>query len=606
MLELRDHLATAYFVPHNLVYVADAFAKSLSDLTLEGLQHSSKFEGLLKHSPLDFMSIFIGRFPINIANPITAAQLNMEEENLWWIPFAFSSNSERVKSPLLKSKRESIKTNLEHKVAHGPKEVSRIAGLLSEYFVTLFSSAAEVVDPLFAGYSHFLFTNGSLENVVFQNHSVKNNVIDPPIFNGGFVKSYSSLNWFHFTRNFSQSSSPKANLVILDPPSLQLVSNTKSTSPVINSLEQVNRDLPEAIERLTNDNFCFRVLESALEVTTPDAILFIWCSLEQSLKYLQINNGKKLEEKGLKELTVCGINGEKSAFGASQQIPTNAMEFFIVAKKGNPQQTTFSKWGFNYQDGKEPTFQGSHFVCPNLYWQRLPNTYSFMKPQELMRDFIHQYSLKGHLIIEGFSGSKSCILGAVTKGANLICVDNNPESEKFTRKMYARLCHQATILEINRNNLADGCLIDECDKSVFSWPGKPLPEIQIIGPDNWNRNLNIVTPDTEFSIFTQAARSQGKGKRLPESQSSSDKRLPVSQVFGVPDKRLPMSQNSSSQRSSTGQKNPFLIKQLMEEAASKRKRGSEYGSDFESEALSDPFDLDEREPDSMDEEQFYD
>jgi hypothetical protein len=256
-------------------------------------------------------------------------------------------------------------------------------------------------------------------------------------------------------------------------------------------------------------------LESALEASQVNAIFLIWCSLEQAVEYLHLHKGGTLREQGLTGLTVCTINGKFSQAGSAQnqQIPVNQTEYFIVAKKGNPRQSTFIPWGPVVAGAVEPTCQPSHFTCKPSYWNQDANLYPYLKPRRLMRDLLHYYCTPGQLIFEGFAGSKSCVLGAIIKRANLVCIDNNPESASHLVRQYQRFQGDAAYFE--QWNL-DGEKPTP-DRSCSDWmkTGMYVPNLALYGPDQWNETVPI--ENTEVTPFNSPTPSRSA---LPSSSAN--------------------------------------------------------------------------------------
>ena len=217
------------------------------------------------------------------------------------------------------------------------------------------------------------------------------------------------------------------------------MSGVASTEQAVNTLAQINLGLP-ADRHCTAANFTRRVLESCIEASEDNALFFIWCSLEQAVQYQQIHFSKDLLPLGLKGVSVCVVNGKKRNMGANQQIPSTTAEYFVVAKKGDPTQTSFEKWGEVYdEDHPAPRQMDNVFKVPARWWDSLANRYPYEKPRELMRLFVNYFAQPGQLVFEGFAGTISCGLAALTRGINLVAVDNNQDTKPFLEDLYTAL-----------------------------------------------------------------------------------------------------------------------------------------------------------------------
>jgi hypothetical protein len=402
---------------------------------------------LLTYSPLDFYSIFFGPLYSPIVSVVPTDTLNDV-----WKKLAYDYNAVglvqqtlqmialrgKITEKLLKgikdvvTQHELVDNILTYVKALQEADIPESPEGLSDFEYFLYSANDPEVEPEEVVYDEYKDQVGLLS----LDEDTKLGLTEDGSYHGvGFIKSYSNLNWF----NFVNMTKVKANLVVLDPPFLQTYSSSNATEKTVNTIKALNSGLDPNLARLTEDNLCERLMESALEALEANGILFLWCSLEQGALYMKLFKQKKFPT--LKGCTFCSINGKVSrqSQGANQQIPTNQSEYFIVGYKGTPNQTSFQKWGVVYEEGEEPKSQSNHFKCPQKYWKKLPkgnNAYPFMKPQELMRDLMFHYCTPGQLVFEGFSGTKSCVLGAVANMVNLVCVDNNPITHQYFKKSY--------------------------------------------------------------------------------------------------------------------------------------------------------------------------
>ena len=304
---------------------------------------------------------------------------------------------------------------------------------------------------------------------------------------------------FNFVQTLP-SGSARANLIVLDPPYLQTMSSSSVTDQEVNTLAQVNLGLRS--DQVTPESFTGRILESCLEASEPNAIFLIWCSLEQGMEYMKLHKGKELFDQGLKALSLCSINGKRRAVQANQQIPSTTGEYFIVVKKGDPDQATFEKWGEVYDDAnKAPRDLGNVFNVPQSWWDSQSNRYPYMKPRRLMRMLVNYFARPGQLVFEGFAGTISCGLAALTCGVNLVAVDNNADTKRFLRDLYQELRTGVTALEElddSRSNL-------EPHASMFMTNGMvDPPHYELFAPVEWHDSIPVV--NTEESPFTEQPR----------------------------------------------------------------------------------------------------
>lgn len=107
------------------------------------------------------------------------------------------------------------------------------------------------------------------------------------------------------------------------------------------------------------------------------------------------------------------------------------------------------------------------------------------------------------LIFEGFAGSKSCVIGAVANQCNLVCVDNNPDSQSFFKKRFQLL---GTILE-KTLEMQSG----EAEELEPSW------EVDLLSkPDPFPFYFASVYGPTQWMRY-----DEGKGKRKAQSKKKS-------------------------------------------------------------------------------------
>ena len=309
--------------------------------------------------------------------------------------------------------------------------------------------------------------------------------------------------------------------MVLDPPYLQTMSNVQSTETQVNTLSQINAGLSGDM-LCTTENFTKKILQSCLDCTEPDALFFIWCSMEQALEYQKIHFSKELQPEGLKALSVCVVNGKKRNTGADVQLPSTTGEFFVVGKKGNAKQACFDKWGVVYEEEEDrPKFLENTFKVPSAWWDRLSTTrYPYEKPRQLMRLFVNYFAQPGQLVFEGFAGTISCGLAALTRNVNLVAVDNNVDTAGFLKSLYSEL--NTGILDLE----GMGDTEDEYDEHEPAqqfvskhWLGYyRKPVYQLFGPEE----------------FGETSASQGvRQPNFPGSQrpSTGGKQLPMAQVY---------------------------------------------------------------------------
>jgi hypothetical protein len=351
-----------YRVIRNAVNVCEGVVTLLGEKSI-GHVHQSNLTLLCKLSPLDFWGIFFGPVCEEVE------ELTPYNPNAWWKDYYFPGSIGILDNPVMVGRREEIVNLLRQpKLIKNPKTAGELTFKYLEMLLKGF--VEEPLAPLL-DFDYFVYTNGVVPANLEISHAdyraqVENLTLGTR--NVGFVKSYSNLNWF----NFAKETEKKANLVILDPPYIQTYPDTASAQNNLNTLAAINRGLDSELELLTKENLCSRVLESALEASQVDAIFLIWCSLEQSVEYLNLYKVGTLRERGLTGLTVCTINGKFSQAGSNQnqQIPVNQSEFFIVAKKGTPRQSTFIPWAPEDPDAVEPISQSSHFSTRSKYWNQ--------------------------------------------------------------------------------------------------------------------------------------------------------------------------------------------------------------------------------------------
>lgn len=297
---------------------------------------------------------------------------------------------------------------------------------------------------------------------------------------------------------------------MLDPPYLQSMSANASTNQEVNSLAQINLGLP-ADRHCTVESFPRRVLESFLEATEENAIGLIWCSLEQALTYMAIHHSKELQPQGLNGMTTCFINGKRRSTNANTQLPAPTTEFFIVVKKGSPNQACWDKWGKKYdEEHPAPKELTNLFKVPQTWWDSLSNRYPYEKPRELMRLLVGYFAQPGQLVFEGFSGTISCGLAALTRGVNLVAVDNNQETKPFLKDLYEELRTGIRALEDLDDEWSN---IEEHPAAHLFVSGEfeTTPNYVLLGPADFLGEVEVV--DTEHNVFVHGPRSQGSSSR---------------------------------------------------------------------------------------------
>jgi 16S rRNA G966 N2-methylase RsmD len=526
--------------------------------------HQSNLILLVKLSPLDFWGIFFG--------PICEEFQGLTPYNptAWWKDYYFSGSIGILGNAVMVGRREEIYDILRQpKLIQKPKTA---AELTFQYLEMLLKRMLVEPPAPLMDFDYFIYTNCVVPaNLEISHADYRAQVVNLTLGtrNVGFVKSYSNLNWF----NFVKETEKKANLVILDPPYIQTYPDSASAQNILNTLAAINRGLDSELEPLTKENLCLRVLESALEASQVDAIFLIWCSLEQSLDYLHLYKGETLRERGLTGLTVCTINGKFSQAGSNQnqQIPVNQSEFFVVAKKGNPRQSTFIPWPSVDPEAVEPTSQSSHFSTKSKYWNQDANLYPYLKPRKVMRDLLHYYCTPGQLIFEGFAGSKSCVLGAIIKGANLVCIDNNPESASHLVRQYQRFQGDAAYFE--QWNQSGSRPNPERNCSDWWKSGMHVPNLAFYGPDEWNETVPIENTEvTPFNSPPPSRTALGEGSsrgttrvrsarpnvaekrpRLSYSQVSDDVIQSTQMAGGIREPREEETEESASEEEATAE-----------------------------------------------------
>jgi hypothetical protein len=318
---------------------------------------------------------------------------------------------------------------------------------------------------------------------------------------------------------FASITQQKANLIVLDPPYLQTMSNLPSTDEQVNTLAQINLGL-SANQICTTENFTLRILESCLDASEDDAIFFIWCSLEQSLEYIRIHKSGDLAAKGLTAVTHCMVNGKKRIMATNEQLPSSTGEYFVVCKKGLPSQTTFDKWGTVYSEDKpHPKTFPNVFKVPTVWWDSISNKYPFEKSRKVMRLMVNHFARPGHLVFEGFAGTISCGLAALTCGVNLVAVDNNPDTDIYLQDLYNDLQHGLLEMESLEE---DWTALDESPAAlmfVTTEMERPWPHYKLFCPDDWVQT-DVPLVNTEPSSFLPADPIRRPNPSTQPSQSS--------------------------------------------------------------------------------------
>ena len=306
------------------------------------------------------------------------------------------------------------------------------------------------------------------------------------------------------------------------------------TDQAVNTLAQVNQGLDQPIPQ---DGFCRRILESCLECSEEDAIFFIWCSLEQALEYQRLQFGKELEDQGLRALCVCTVNGKRRGMQANQQLPSSTAEYFVVAKKGDPTQTTFEKWGKVYdEDNPAPKDLGNVFKVPQRWWDSLANRYPYEKPRELMRLFVNYFARPGMLVFEGFAGTISCGLAALTSGVNLVAVDNNVDTHRYLEDLYSYLRRGVIALEElcqDRSNIGDFPDSYMFLPSDFS----AIPTYQLYAGEYMHGTVPVVQTEQNPFIIRLPNPSQSGLRRpnFPRAESASQSSFGLGQPADDPE-----------------------------------------------------------------------
>jgi 16S rRNA G966 N2-methylase RsmD len=323
---------------------------------------------------------------------------------------------------------------------------------------------------------------------------------------------------------FASTTQQKANLIVLDPPYLQTMSNQPSTDAQVNTLAQINEGLSPN-EACTEDNFTKRILESCLDASETHALFFIWCSLEQALQYLQIHKSRDLAEKGLTAVSHCMVNGKKRIMTSNDQVPSTTAEYFIVAKKGQPSQTTFDKWGKAYSsDYPHPTSFPNIFKVPTVWWDSISNQYPFEKHQTLMRQMVYHFARPGQLVFEGFAGTISCGLAALACGVNLVSVDNNPDTGVYLQGLYNQFNVALQLMEDADGEYQE--LEQRAESYLFvSQDMREWPKYELYCPADWVLN-NVEVSNTEQSPFLAQNPIRTPNDPPQPSQSLIQARIP--------------------------------------------------------------------------------
>ena len=246
--------------------------------------------------------------------------------------------------------------------------------------------------------------------------------------------------------------------------------------------------------------------------------------MEQGLEYQKIHNSEALRAQGLRALSFCSINGKRRAVQSNQQVPSTTGEYFVVVKKGDPNQATFETWGRKYNEQNPPPKDLSNvFNCPQAWWDKLANRYPYEKPRRLMRKFVHYFARPGQLVFEGFAGTISCGLAALTCGINLVSVDNNEDTKRYLQVLYREL-------------MAGIHAIEELDEEWSNYEGSEAslfvaknthfpnaPTYTLFAPEEFHEGIPVV--DTERSAFTHP--NPPVGLRAPNFQGNQPPIPPV-------------------------------------------------------------------------------
>ena len=139
-----------------------------------------------------------------------------------------------------------------------------------------------------------------------------------------------------------------------------------------------------------------------------------------------------------------------------------------------------------------------------------------------MRLMVNHFARPGMLVFEGFAGTISCGLAALTCGVNLVAIDNNPETEIYLQGLYNDLNHGLAELESLREGYTD---LDESPAAlqfVTEEMEHPWPHYVLFCPEEWvQKEVEVI--DTEQSSFTQPAQKRLKlTLRLPKETEISD------------------------------------------------------------------------------------
>jgi hypothetical protein len=177
-----------------------------------------------------------------------------------------------------------------------------------------------------------------------------------------------------------------------------------------------------------------------------------------------------------------------------------------VAKKGDPKQTTFTKWGKVYtEEDRPPRDLSNIFSISQSYWDATSNRYPYEKPKTVMRKFVHHFARPGHLVFEGFAGTISCGLAALTCGVNLVAVDNNGDTKRFLRDLYRELNRGIYALESLDSNWSN---IDEAAYMFVSDDMDQAPTYSLLAPVEFHDNIPIIpTEDDPFSTSQTGIRT---------------------------------------------------------------------------------------------------
>ncbi len=162
-----------------------------------------------------------------------------------------------------------------------------------------------------------------------------------------------------------------------------------------------------------------QVLQAALKCARTESYIFMWLRDDMIPFAKAFANSMQLP---FSQINVCRTPSSASLAG-NQTLPVSATEYAVLIQKGAPNWTTFDQYGMVYEVGNHPKYLLNYFNGSNK--SLMGTGHPFMKPPVFIREMFHYYAKKGGLIIDGFAGSCSTMFGAVSRGANLVCVEKD-------------------------------------------------------------------------------------------------------------------------------------------------------------------------------------